>query len=278
MATTKNNEFSISVMLVVGLLVVVGLIYLFVFSMAEDGFGKNMERVQQQDEEAIATRIKPVVTLDDITGAGGADAAATPVAAVKSPEELYAGACLACHDAGVAGAPKLNDAAAWESRMVNGFDALVSSAQAGKGAMPPNGGSAYSDEELRVVIQYMLSQAGLMDEPSAAPTAPAAEMVPAAQVSAATQDSFVEESSGMNLVAGEKAYRGACFACHDSGAAGAPILGDRAAWSSRLGAGYDAMLSSAINGKGAMPPKGGAAYLSDGEVGNIVAFMMDRSK
>ena len=277
MTTTKNNEFSISVMLVAGLLVAVGLIYLFVFSMAEDGFGKNMERVKQQDEGAIASRIKPVVTLTDITGAGGDEAAAAPVAAAKSPRDLYAGACLACHDAGVAGAPKLGDTAAWEPRLANGFDALVSSAQAGKGAMPPNGGSAYSDDELRSVIQFMLSEAGLMDAPTAA--APAtAEETPVTEATGSSEENFIQEQMGMDLAAGEKAYRGACFACHDTGAAGAPMLGDRAAWSPRLGAGYDAMLASAINGKGAMPPKGGAAYLSDGEVGNIVAFMMDRAK
>ncbi len=159
---TNNKEFSISLILVVALLAAVGLIYLFVFSMAEDGFGKNMARVNAQDDSAIAMRIKPVVTLDDLLGEGSSDqsAEAEPVAA-KSAQDLYNGACMACHGTGVAGAPKLGDKAAWEPRAGVGIDGLLSSAKAGKGAMPPNGGTSYSEDELRSVIEYMLTEAGL---------------------------------------------------------------------------------------------------------------------
>ena len=78
-----------------------------------------------------------------------------------SPQQLYQGACMACHAAGVAGAPKTGDNAAWGDRMGNGIDGLLSSAIAGKGAMPPKGGSAYSDEQLRSVVEYMLSESGM---------------------------------------------------------------------------------------------------------------------
>ena len=108
--------------------------------------------------EDIAMRLKPVVTIDDIlanASSGSVDMAS------KSPEQLYQGACLACHASGVAGAPKLGDSAAWQGRVANGFDSLVSSAVKGKGAMPPNGGSTYSEEQIRSVIEYILGESGL---------------------------------------------------------------------------------------------------------------------
>ncbi len=106
----------------------------------------------------IAMRIRPVVMLDDIlanassSSAGGGE---------KSPKQLYEGACLACHASGVAGAPKLGDSAAWESRLANGIDGITTSAINGKGAMPPNGGSAYSADQIRAVVEYMLAESGL---------------------------------------------------------------------------------------------------------------------
>lgn len=272
MTTTRNNEFSISVLLVFGLLVAVAIIYVFIFSVAEDGFGKNMERVNQQQDDALLARIRPVVTLEDILGTEGGSEVAPVVVATKSPKELFDGACMACHSTGVAGAPKLGDAAAWEPRLSAGLETLVSSAIAGKGAMPPKGGTAYSEEEIKAVVTYMLSEAGLMDAPTAAEApaqAPVAETQPVTAPEPATS-----VAGGRDLKAGEATYRKVCFACHDSGVAGAPKLGDKVAWSGRVGAGFDALLQSALNGKGAMPPKGGAMHLSDTDIGNVVAFML----
>lgn len=263
-------------MLVVGLLAAVSLIYLFIFSMAENGYGKNMERVNQQSDAALVARIKPVVTIADITG-GGAVVVET-VVAKKSPKDLYNGACVACHDTGVAGAPKLGDAQAWSVRAKAGVDALLASAIAGKGAMPPNGGSAYSADEVRSVIEMMLTEAGLMEAAPAA-TAPAAEIQAMPEVvNAAVKTVSVGGGSDHDLAAGEAAYKTACFACHDFAVAGAPKLGDAAAWAPRIATGYEALLHTALNGKGAMPAKGGAVSLSDTEIGNIVAFMMDKVK
>lgn len=72
-------------------------------------------------------------------------------------------------------------------------------------------------------------------------------------------------------------YQGKCFACHGTGAAGAPKLGDKAAWKARIAAG-DAIYTNAIKGKGAMPPKGGQASLSDADVKAIVDYMISKSK
>lgn len=113
--------------------------------------------------EDIAMRLKPVVTLDDIRnpvasqgGSGGGTMVAAADDTPKTPDQLYQGACLACHTTGAAGAPKIGDPAAWTARIGKGVDALVSSAIAGIGAMPARGGSQYDDDQIRVVVEYIL--------------------------------------------------------------------------------------------------------------------------
>ncbi len=70
-------------------------------------------------------------------------------------------------------------------------------------------------------------------------------------------------------------YDQACSVCHAAGVGGAPIPGDNADWSERIGKGRDELLSSALLGIGIMPAKGGHAYLSDDEVAAAVDFMIE---
>jgi len=74
------------------------------------------------------------------------------------------------------------------------------------------------------------------------------------------------------------AYQGSCFACHGTGAAGAPKLGDQAAWAPRIEKGLDTLVNHAIHGFNAMPPKGGAMHLSDENIRAIVEHMVEQSK
>lgn len=76
---------------------------------------------------------------------------------------------------------------------------------------------------------------------------------------------------------GEQVYNSACVACHASGVAGAPKVGDKAAWEARLAQGMDALLNVSIKGKGAMPPKGGNASLSDEELKSAIEHMLKKS-
>jgi cytochrome c5 len=77
---------------------------------------------------------------------------------------------------------------------------------------------------------------------------------------------------------GEKVYQKSCAVCHGSGVAGAPKLGDKAAWAPRIGEGMDLMYKSALQGDGAMPAKGGNSALSDAEVKAAVDYMISKSK
>ena len=87
----------------------------------------------------------------------GATPAAAPAAAGGAVPALYGQVCATCHATGVANAPKLGDKAAWGPRVAAGVDGLTASAIKGKGAMPPKGGSAASDSEIKAVVQYMVT-------------------------------------------------------------------------------------------------------------------------
>jgi len=85
--------------------------------------------------------------------------AAPAKAAAGAGEALYKQACVACHAASVAGSPKFGDKAAWAPRIQTGLDMLTASVIKGKGAMPPKGGSAASDADIRAAVEYMVSAA-----------------------------------------------------------------------------------------------------------------------
>ena len=74
---------------------------------------------------------------------------------------------------------------------------------------------------------------------------------------------------------GKKVYNSVCLACHTTGAAGAPKLGDKAAWAKYLGKSMNEVYASAIKGKGGMPAKGGRADLSDEQVKAAVDYLVE---
>lgn len=93
--------------------------------------------------------------------------AAAPVATAAVPKgdpakgkAIYEANCSACHSAGVAGAPKTGDKAAWEKRIAKGFDTLYSDALNGIGAMPAKGGANISDAELADAVAYLFVEGG----------------------------------------------------------------------------------------------------------------------
>ncbi len=90
------------------------------------------------------------------------------------------------------------------------------------------------------------------------------------------------ESAPENQHPGQQTYQQFCSICHASGVAGAPKLGDKTAWTPRIAQGIDKLTANAINGissdGGIMPPKGGFAQLSNGQVGDAVRFIMEASQ
>ncbi len=71
---------------------------------------------------------------------------------------------------------------------------------------------------------------------------------------------------------GEQVFKAQCTNCHTAGVVGAPKFGDAGAWGPRIAKGYEALLASALKGKGAMGPQGGGDF-ADFEIGRGVAYM-----
>jgi cytochrome c5 len=155
---------------------VVPIVVIIMLANFVDFGGKSGAGSDGMSEEAIAKRIQPVgsIVLKD---------ASAPVV-LKTGEQVYTAQCAACHATGAAGAPKLGDAAAWAPRIKTGYDALLTSALKGKGAMGAQGGGEMSDLEIARAVVYIANQGGAkFDEPAAPAAAASAASAPEAAAS-----------------------------------------------------------------------------------------------
>lgn len=107
-----------------------------------------------------------------------------------------------------------------------------------------------------------------------------ARIKPVGQFAANTAAAIIPSAAAVTL-SGQEAY-GSCAACHNTGLAGAPALGDAAAWAPRIDQGLETLYEHAINGfqgsSSMMPAKGGDASLSDESVKAAVDYMLEKSR
>jgi cytochrome c5 len=290
--------------------------------------GHKGSRDAKADESRLLQRIQPVgsVVLADASGPSGNLTGA----------QVYTQVCTTCHGAGIAGAPKVGDKAAWAPRIAQGDKTLFQHAIAGfqgkAGVMPPKGGNGdLADVEVERAVVYMANQSGgNLKEPPAPAAAPAVAgaSVPAGSVGVATASPGAatpqaREASnaapgapasptpsgpagGMNLAAastapaagaapapggaapaagkadGKKVFEQTCQVCHGAGIAGAPKLGDKAAWAPRIAQGTNVLYQHALQGfqgkAGVMPPKGGNNALGEADVKAAVDYMAAAAK
>jgi cytochrome c5 len=114
----------------------------------------------------VAERIKPVAQVEVASVQTQREAAKSAAAApppTRNGQQIYQTSCVACHDAGIAGAPKLGDKSQWARHIAKGVDALYASAvngvQGSAGAMPPKGGNpALTNAEVRAAVDYMVAR------------------------------------------------------------------------------------------------------------------------
>jgi cytochrome c5 len=213
-------------------------------------------------------------------------------------DAVYGQVCKTCHDAGLAGAPKIGDKGVWGPRIAQSQSTITQHAIAGfqgkTGVMPPKGGNAdLTDTEVGRAVVYMANQAGANWKEPAAPAAPSAATgggpAPAASPSATTPppaQATAPASSAPAVAAakpdGKKIYDTTCVACHGAGIAGAPKFGDKSAWTTRIAEGNDTLYAHAIQGfqgkGGVMPPKGGNTTLADADVKAAVDYTVSAGK
>jgi cytochrome c5 len=170
----KTPQQLIVVVLLAFLIPVIGIV--MIASFATGGL-KVDSKSSDASEAAVAERLKPVgsVLIDEgptpaggaapavKSGAGGTvQTAAAPGKAggAVNGKTVYQSVCTVCHGAGIAGAPKTGDKAAWKARIAQGKEALYNSALKGKNAMPPKGGAMSTpDADIKAAVDYLVSQA-----------------------------------------------------------------------------------------------------------------------
>jgi cytochrome c5 len=121
-----------------------------IYPLTNRTFNSAADSAKGNDESDV--RIQPVAKFE--LAKAEAPAASGP----RDGATIYNSVCGACHNTGAAGAPKLDDKAAWAPRLGQGVDGLVKSVTNGKGAMPPKGGATLSDEEIKGVVNYVLGK------------------------------------------------------------------------------------------------------------------------
>ncbi len=126
-----------------------------------------------------------------------------------------------------------------------------------------------------IAIILLVNYVTAGNQPAAGSDGMAAEAV-ARRIQPVGSIEIKDVSDPASLKSGEQVYAAQCVACHASGAAGAPKLGDAAAWAPRLKSGYDALLASALKGKGAMGAQGGGDF-SDFEIARAVVHLVNQS-
>ncbi|MDA0820862.1 MAG: c-type cytochrome [Proteobacteria bacterium] len=294
MSQVDDAEFVRNFSLILVFLAVVGITAFILAKMVNLGFQET-----QNNDVVIAERIAPVGRVNvgepfvAASASGGEMSAAhTETAAVDTGpvdpgKAAYGKICFACHDMAVGGAPKFGDAAAWAGRMDKGFEMVTSNAINGftgqLGMMPPKGGlPSLSDDEVKAAVKYMLAALGGDNSQSAVDPTTSPEPSASTDTTLATTSTDAVAPVAVADGRGKEIYAGACFVCHDTGSAGAPKIGDAAAWSARIVQGTDALYTHAVKGfmgeTGLMPPKGGRMDYSDDDVKAAVDYMLSESQ
>ena len=167
---SRDQKFFDRYSLVVGVLGAVALALIVLAMKMSDLTQGVYTRDADEYRAAVAQRIRPVGQVY-LAGEEHESSAPTvempvapePVATAMSGPQVYNGACLACHGAGIGGAPVLGDAGAWVERIAQGSDVLKEHALQGysgsTGFMPPKGGRVdLSDGEIEAAVDYMVGE------------------------------------------------------------------------------------------------------------------------
>ncbi|MCF6191489.1 MAG: c-type cytochrome [Cocleimonas sp.] len=303
------------IIFIISLLAIVAVVYVLLSSLVST-YKRNSIK-GEIDTSHLVMKVEENLQPIGTSATSDAPAVSAASAPARSGKAVYDAVCMACHATGAAGAPKLDDKAVWEPRVATGLDALMNTAINGKGAMPARGGQNVGDAELKAAILYMTKEAGFdlgaaapataevpkqeeaakqetpkKEEPKAEESTPAtADVIPTEATAPEAPEATtppVEATAPVvaaststpaaSLETGKNIYNTACFACHATGVAGSPKLGDKEAWAPRIATGMEALYTTSLNGKGAMPPKGGNMALEDDDVKAAVDYMVNAAK
>jgi len=133
---------------------------------------------------------------------------------------------------------------------------------------------------LPAIIAALLACSKQEEVPPAAKPTPMAGMEKAHETIKEAHEGMkqVHEGAKAAMQMGKSVYEKNCVACHATGVAGAPKVGDKAAWAEHIAEGTEHLVQAAIKGEGAMPPKGGNPALREEEVRAAVNYMIQMSR
>ena len=123
-----------------------------------------------------------------------------------------------------------------------------------------------------VLVIVMLTQYVTLDNKTSPGSQALTASAVAARIAPVASDAVFDASAPVTYKTGKEVFDAQCHTCHEAGLLGSPKFGDAAAWGPRVAKGYEALLQSALHGKGQMPAQGGGDF-SDYEVGRAVVFM-----
>lgn len=112
----------------------------------------------------------------------------------------------------------------------------------------------------------------------AARTQPAAKVCVQGEACGGAAPATVAAAAPAATQSPDKLYNSTCSACHATGAAGAPTLGDKTAWAARIAQGKETLYTHAIAGFNMMPPKGTCGACSDADIKGVVDYMVEKSQ
>lgn len=166
MSAEHDRKFFDTFMLVLGILIGIAILLYVLARIVASGTQEQHVITDPRNQNVVAERIAPVAKVavagqDNSALAPVQQAAAAPAAELGG-EEVFNMACMACHGAGVAGAPKYGDKAAWGPRIAKGADTLHKHALEGfqgtAGFMPPKGGRVdLADKSILNAVDYMVA-------------------------------------------------------------------------------------------------------------------------
>lgn len=166
MSAEHDRKFFDTFMLVLGILIGIAILLYVLARTVASGTQEQHVITDPVNQAVVAERIAPVAKVaiagQDNSALAPVQAAAAEPAKELGGEEVFNMACMACHGAGVAGAPKYGDKAAWAPRIAKGMDTLhkhsLEGFQGNAGFMPPKGGRAdLADKSIMNAVDYMVS-------------------------------------------------------------------------------------------------------------------------
>jgi cytochrome c5 len=163
-SASSDTQFFNSFSLVLGFLIAFAIVLFAVArSIGADTQGQYV-LLEQLRLKGVQKNIAPfahvAIAGHDNSALAALTAPASGAAAAEVPttgEQAFTQVCSACHTTGVNGAPKIGDHAAWGPRIAQGKETLYKDAIAGKGNMPPKGGTTWPDATIRLTVDYMVS-------------------------------------------------------------------------------------------------------------------------